>query len=73
MLDGHWNHYRTDVWQYAGPDEAGRPQYRPDPTPRPYLDELARADAVRQALARHLRRPARPVPAAALPKAGSRP
>ena len=73
MLDGHWNHYRTDVWQHAGPDEAGRPQYRPDPTPRPYLDELARADAVRQALARHLRRPARPVPAAALPEAGSRP
>lgn len=59
MLPGHWNHYRTDVWQYAGPDKTGRPQYRQDPTPRPYLDELPTAAEVRQALARHQSRPGR--------------
>ncbi len=69
-LPGHWNHYRTDIWQYAGPDKAGRPQYHPDSTPRPYLDDLETAAAVRQALARH--RPARPAPAVAPAKAGSR-
>lgn len=57
LLDGHWNHYRTDVWQYTGPAPAGRPQYRRDLTPRPYLDELPTAAAVRQALARHQSRP----------------
>ena len=65
MLLGRVNHYRTDIWQYAGLDKAGRPQYRPDPMPRPYLDDLETAAEVRQALAR----PPRP---ARLPKAGSR-
>ena len=72
MLPGHWNHYRTDVWQYTRPDATGRPQYRPDPTPRPYLDELETAAAVRQALARHVRRPLPPAPAAKRPSAGSK-
>jgi hypothetical protein len=52
-LDGHWPHYATGIWQYAGPDKAGRPQYREDHTPRPYLDELGTAADVRRALARH--------------------
>ena len=51
-LIGHWNHYRTDIWQYVGPDPAGRPRYQPDPTPRPYLDDLATAAEVRRTLAK---------------------
>jgi len=52
VLDGHWPHYSTTIWQHLGPDKAGRPQYREDPAPRPYLEELATAAEVRQALAR---------------------
>ena len=50
---GHASHYGTDIFRLAGPDRTGRPRYQPDTTTRPYLDELATAAAVRQALARH--------------------
>lgn len=50
---GHVAHYQTQVFQYLGPGPDGRPRYREDRTPRPYLDELPTAAAVRQALARH--------------------
>jgi hypothetical protein len=52
---GHFAHYQTDVFRLAGSDRAGRPRYALDTTSRPYLDELATAAAVRQALARHHR------------------
>jgi len=50
ILMGRANHYRTDIWQYAGFDTAGRPQYRQDTTARPYLDELRTAAEVRDVL-----------------------
>ena len=59
IMRGHVNHYRTDIWQYSPPHAAGRPQYQPDPTPRPYLDGLPTAAAVRQALDRQPGRPVR--------------
>ncbi|MFD2717621.1 hypothetical protein ACFST9_02770 [Hymenobacter monticola] len=43
----------TYVFRYAGLSRAGRPWYRADATPRPYLQGLPTAAAVRQALVRH--------------------
>ncbi|MBX0289601.1 energy transducer TonB [Hymenobacter sp. HSC-4F20] len=54
-LHGRVAHYETRVFQYQGLSNAGRPQYREDPTPRDYLNELPTAAAVRQALVRHQR------------------
>lgn len=59
LLSGHWDHYQTVVFQHAGLDAASRPRYRLDPTPRPFLDELPTAAAVRRELTRH---PVRPTP-----------
>ena len=47
------SHQHTYVFRYAGPGKSGRPRYRTDATPRPYLHNLPTAAAVRQALARH--------------------
>ncbi|WP_092673436.1 hypothetical protein [Hymenobacter arizonensis] len=54
-MTGRANQYETHVWQDAGVDKAGRPRYREDLTPRPYLDGLPKAAEVRRALARHAR------------------
>lgn len=48
---GRETSYETHVFRYSGLDSAGRPQYREDSTPRPYLHGLSTAAAVRQALA----------------------
>jgi hypothetical protein len=53
----HYRRYQTLVYQFGGFDEAGRPQYRLDQTPRPYLDDLPTAADVRRALTRHSIRP----------------
>lgn len=50
---GRFSHWQTQVFRYAGLSRAGRPRYQPDRTPRPYLNELRSAAAVRQALVRH--------------------
>ncbi|WP_201982325.1 hypothetical protein [Hymenobacter rubidus] len=47
------SHRHTYVFRYAGLSKAGLPRYRADTTPRPYLDELPTATAVRRALAQH--------------------
>lgn len=52
---GRFDHYDTVVFRYVNLGSTGRPQYRLDPKPRGYLDELPTAAAVRQALARHQR------------------
>jgi hypothetical protein len=64
--NGHFNYYRVQVWRTAGLDKAGRPRYREDKTPYPYLeyrqdetpgpypDEFTPA-TVRRLLARHRR------------------
>ncbi|MDF7815135.1 hypothetical protein [Hymenobacter sp. YC55] len=49
---GRVTQYQTLVFQYVGMNSAGRPQYQPDPTPHPELDNLSSAAAVRQALTR---------------------
>lgn len=59
------SHYQTLVFQYAGRSSTGRPQYRDYPQSTPYLDELATAADVRQALAQHQQRHAVPRPPAA--------
>lgn len=67
VMPGHFNYYRVEVWRTAGLDAAGRPRYRPDETPYPYLEyrqdetpgpypEEFTPTTVRRALARHLRR-----------------
>jgi hypothetical protein len=56
VLAGHYDHFYTRAWHYAGLDPAGRPCYKEDETARPYLDELATSTAVRHALARYQRR-----------------
>ena len=53
---GRTTHHSTDIWQYRGPDQAGRPQYQQLPG-RASLDELATAADVRGALAEPVRRP----------------
>jgi hypothetical protein len=35
---GHFDYYRVQVWRTAGLDKAGRPRYREDKTPYPYLE-----------------------------------
>jgi TonB family protein len=61
--NGRETHYQTQVFQYMGLTSAGRPQYREDPTPRPYFEELDTAAKVRQALARQQRsKPPTPTP-----------
>jgi hypothetical protein len=50
---GRFTHYQTLVFKVVGADATGQPQYRQDLTERPYLDDLASAAAVRQALTRH--------------------
>jgi hypothetical protein len=61
---GRQTSYQTVVFRLLELSSAGRPQYALDPTPRPYLDELPTAAAVRQALAKHLAKPGqRPTPA----------
>lgn len=56
LLQGHWDHYQTAVFQYLNLGNTGRPQYRLDSIPRNHLDELPTASAVRQAIARHQRK-----------------
>lgn len=53
-------HYETHVFKYAGTSNDGRPKYQEDLTPRPYLDELPTAAAIRQAITRHQRKTAKP-------------
>ena len=67
MYNGYFNYYRVQVWRTAGLDKAGRPRYREDKTPHPYLEyrqhetpgpypqEFTSA-TVRRLLARHRRR-----------------
>ncbi|MGI4866657.1 MAG: hypothetical protein ACRYFZ_22235 [Janthinobacterium lividum] len=77
MPPGHYNYYRVQVWRTAGLDAAGRPRYRQDETPYPYLEyrqdetpgphpEEFTPATVRRLLARHWRQVARarrpPVP-----------
>jgi len=38
MPPGHMDYYRVEVWHTSGLDAAGRPRYRPDETPYPYLE-----------------------------------
>lgn len=64
---GHLNYYRVEVWHTSGLGEDGRPRYRQDETPYPYLEyrqdetpgpypeEFTPATVLR-ALARHRRR-----------------
>ncbi len=63
-MTGRFPHYQTLVFQYTGLNGAGRPQYQDYPGNTDYLDELATAAEVRQALARHQSRlpAARPAP-----------
>lgn len=49
----HYQRYLTLIFKFVGRNEAGRPRYQLDETPRPYLDELPTAAEVRQELARH--------------------
>lgn len=56
MLTGRAPHYQTVVFQYVGLSSTGRPQYQDYPRDTSYLDELATAAQVRQALARHQQR-----------------
>jgi hypothetical protein len=86
---GHFNYYRVEVWHTFKLDKAGRPRYRPDETPYPYLEyrpdetpgpypEEFTPATVRRALARHwrkLHRPAAPPrdSATTQPKAGAAP
>lgn len=49
-------HYQTVSFQYASLSSTGRPQHDDEPTYYSYLDELAAASAVRQALAEHRQR-----------------
>jgi TonB family protein len=60
---GRSTHYRTDIWMYREPDNAGRPRYQQVPE-RPDLDGLATAAEVRRALAAPARAQ-RPAPAKA--------
>jgi hypothetical protein len=55
QLIGRLSQWQTQVFRYAGLSHAGRPRYRRDTTPRPYLDGLRTAAAVREALARSAR------------------
>jgi hypothetical protein len=71
MPGGHINYYRVQVWRTAGLDAAGRPRYRKDETPYPYLEyrqndnsdnyppEEYTPATVRRLLARHWRRVAK--------------
>ncbi|MBF9144268.1 hypothetical protein [Hymenobacter properus] len=61
---GRSTHHHTDIWQYRGPDKAGRPQYQLLPA-RPSLDDLPTASEVRGALAPAPRTRHRPAPAKA--------
>jgi hypothetical protein len=53
VVYGSSYHYQTLIFQYVDAATTGRPQYRLDPTLRPYLDELPTAADVRRLLARH--------------------
>jgi len=66
QMVGHFNYYRVQVWRTAGFDAAGRPRYREDETPYPYLEykqdetpgpypEEFTPATVRRLLARHWR------------------
>jgi hypothetical protein len=63
-MTAHVTHYQTLVFQYTGLNGTGRPQYRSYAGNTDYLNELATAAQVRQALARHRSHPApvHPVP-----------
>ncbi|RYU83255.1 energy transducer TonB [Hymenobacter persicinus] len=52
-LTGRAAHYATTIFQYRFTDASIVPRYEQDPTPRPYLDELATATEVREALRQH--------------------
>jgi hypothetical protein len=78
MPPGHYNYYRVQVWRTAGLDAAGRPRYREDETPYPYLEykqdetpgpypEEFTPATVRRLLARHWRRVAQARHPVALP------
>jgi hypothetical protein len=53
----HADHYATSIFRYK--ITSGRPQYQEDLTPRPYLNDLATAAAVRKALSYHRQSPKR--------------
>lgn len=64
--NGHFHYYRVQVWRTAGLDKTGRPRYREDETPYPYLEyrqdktpgpypEEFTPATVRRLLARHQR------------------
>ena len=49
----HADHYQTHVFRSVAQSPFGRPQYEEDLTPRPYMDEMPTASAVRRALANY--------------------
>jgi hypothetical protein len=57
----HYTRYQTLIYQFNGFEQTGRPRYRLDQTPRPYLDDLPTTTDVRRALAlaQHPTRPKR--------------
>jgi hypothetical protein len=57
QLVGRLSEWQTQVFRYAGLSRAGRPLYKPDRAPRPYLNGLRSATEVRRALAHHQQRP----------------
>jgi hypothetical protein len=57
QLVGRLSEWQTQVFRYAGLSRAGRPLYKPDRVPRPYLNGLRSATEVRRALAHHQQRP----------------
>jgi hypothetical protein len=57
QLVGRLSEWQTQVFRYAGLSRAGRPLYKPDRVPRPYLNGLRSATEVRRALAHYQQRP----------------
>jgi hypothetical protein len=55
QLIGRLSHWQTQIFRYVGLNRTGRPFYRRDTTPRPYLNGLRTATDVRRALARSAR------------------
>ncbi len=56
VMYGRFAHYQTHIFGYTASGKDKRPQYREDLTPRPCLDELPTAAAVRQAIIKHQRK-----------------
>jgi hypothetical protein len=57
QLVGRLSEWQTQIFRYAGLSRAGRPLYKPDRVPRPYLNGLRSAIEVRRALVQHQQRP----------------